>query len=301
MLTNKAQPRITGAINAPEKVKQLKVEVAGQTYTEGDGHLKREGGTWTLVPAQPLPEGVHDVKVIAIGEGGASSTDTTKNEITVDLTPPAKPVVEELRLAGTQAIMRGTWPEGDGKVLWVVVDGRKYATDDPNSPLKSDGKGHFTLMLPSTSLPAMRNASILTADAAGNVSEGEKPTDLGNTCQQQLDDVLIQDMIHFQTGKADISEDSLLLLDRLAKVLKGCPDMQVEIVGHTDNVGDLTSNQQLSEARANAVKQALVERGLSPDSIIARGEGETQPLVPNDSDRHRQINRRIEITVKPKQ
>jgi len=77
--------------------------------------------------------------------------------------------------------------------------------------------------------------------------------------------------------------------------------MEVVIVGHTDNVGDLLSNQKLSEERAMAVKNALVERGLNADYIIARGEGENQPLVPNSSDRNRQINRRIEISVRPRQ
>ena len=301
MLTNKAQPRIVGVIAAPEKVKQLKVELAGRTYAEGDGHLSRSGSAWVLVPAEPLKDGTYDVKVIAIGEGGAASTDTTRNELSVDTTPPARPQVDELLVLGGQAVMRGTWPEGDAKLLRVIVGGKIYDLGEPGSPLTRDGDGRFRLMLPASELPAMREATILVVDAAGNVAEGEKPANVGNVCQQKLNDVLIQDMIHFQTGSAEISEDSMLLLDRLAEVLKGCPDMEVVIVGHTDNVGDLLSNQKLSEERAMAVKNALVERGLNADYIIARGEGENQPLVPNSSDRNRQINRRIEISVRPRQ
>ncbi|GEM_PF-5172430 len=302
LLSNGQTPRITGAIVSPEKVLRLKVELAGHTYEEGDGHLKREGELWVLVPVEPLPEGVHDVKVIAIGKGDATSTDKTTGEIVIDRTPPAAPVVEELRLAGMQAIMRGTWPAEDARHLRIVVGNDQYDIDEAGSPLVSDGDGRFRLMLPAARLPEMRTARLLVIDEARNITETQPPAEvLGNACQQQLDEVLIQDMIHFETGKADISEDSLLLLDRLAQVLKGCADMEVVIVGHTDNVGDLASNQQLSEARANAVKQALVERGLNPDVIIARGEGETQPLVANDSDRNRQINRRIEISVRPRQ
>jgi len=302
LLSNEETPRITGVIVSPEKVLRLKVELAGHTYEEGDGHLKREGELWVLVPAEPLSEGVHDVKVIAIGKGDATSTDKSTGEIVIDRTPPAAPVVEELRLAGMQAIMLGAWPAEDARLLRIVVGNDQYDIDETGSPLVSDGDGRFRLMLPAARLPEMRKAKLLVIDEAKNITETRPPAEvLGNACQQQLDEVLIQDMIHFETGKADISKDSLLLLDRLAQVLRGCADMEVVIVGHTDNVGDLVSNQQLSEARANAVKQALVERGLNPDVIIARGEGETQPLVANDSERKRQINRRIEISVRPRQ
>ncbi len=301
LLANKATPEITGRIAAPDKVRALKVELAGRTYEEGDGHLLRKGEVWVLVPAEPLPEGTHDVKVIALGEGGASSTDDTSGEVVIDLTPPAAAQPEPPIIAGGQVVLRGSWAEGDARLLRVIVGDDKFDIDAPGSLLMRDGDGRFKIILPSSRLPELRKALFLSVDKVGNVSEGRLPEQPGNACQQQLNDVLIQDMIHFRTGSAEISEDSLLLLDKLAAVLKGCPNMEVLIVGHTDNVGDLASNQQLSEARANAVRQALVERGLRADHVIARGEGETQPLVANDSGRNRQINRRIEITVRPRQ
>ena len=72
---------------------------------------------------------------------------------------------------------------------------------------------------------------------------------------------------------------------------------RIRIVGHTDNIGSDRSNQILSEGRCEEVKRAMIERGIAPERIEISGRGERDPIMPNDSDEHRQMNRRVEIVL----
>ena len=73
--------------------------------------------------------------------------------------------------------------------------------------------------------------------------------------------------------------------------------MNIELTGHTDDVGDDASNLSLSQRRAVAVKAYLVKNGVAETRVQAKGYGETQPQVPNDSDINRAKNRRTEFLV----
>ncbi|MCQ2310378.1 MAG: OmpA family protein [Paludibacteraceae bacterium] len=75
------------------------------------------------------------------------------------------------------------------------------------------------------------------------------------------------------------------------------PEVRIKIMGHTDSVGKDAANQKLSEGRANAVRQELIERGIAPDRIEAVGYGETRPIDTNDTDEGRQNNRRVEVEI----
>jgi outer membrane protein OmpA-like peptidoglycan-associated protein len=84
----------------------------------------------------------------------------------------------------------------------------------------------------------------------------------------------------------------------LTTFLKRNPELKVELAGHTDNVGNDSYNLKLSSDRAEIVKQALVDNGIDATRLTAKGYGATQPLVPNDSEEHRAMNRRTEMVVK---
>jgi outer membrane protein OmpA-like peptidoglycan-associated protein len=73
--------------------------------------------------------------------------------------------------------------------------------------------------------------------------------------------------------------------------------LQLEVEGHTDNVGSDEFNARLSEKRADTVRAYLVSQGVSPDTVIARGFGKTQPVASNDTASGRQQNRRVEVVV----
>jgi OOP family OmpA-OmpF porin len=117
-------------------------------------------------------------------------------------------------------------------------------------------------------------------------------------CQQLFADLLAKARIRFETGKADLSPDSLGLLDRLTETALRCPTANIEIAGHTDTDGDATQNQALSERRAQAVADYLVRGGLPANRFSAVGYGSAQPMASNDTDDGKAQNRRIDFVVK---
>ena len=103
--------------------------------------------------------------------------------------------------------------------------------------------------------------------------------------------------IYFATGKTHILDSSEQALNELYQFLVARPKQKIRIVGHTDNIGSDRSNQILSEGRCLEVKRAMVERGIHADRIEIEGRGEMDPIVPNDTEEHRQMNRRVEIVL----
>lgn len=103
--------------------------------------------------------------------------------------------------------------------------------------------------------------------------------------------------IFFDFGKATLRSESNLELDKLANYLKESPSMEIEISGHTDNVGTDEANLKLSQERANAVVKYLSEQGIGTTQIKAKGYGKSKPIAPNDTDENRQKNRRVEFTI----
>ena len=103
--------------------------------------------------------------------------------------------------------------------------------------------------------------------------------------------------IQFEYNSAELSNDSEEGVNTLAEYLKEHSGLSVELAGHTDDIGSDAYNQQLSESRAEVVRQALVARGIDESRLTAKGYGSTKPIYPNDSDEHRALNRRTEMVI----
>lgn len=101
--------------------------------------------------------------------------------------------------------------------------------------------------------------------------------------------------VHFDTAKADIKPESFPLIDQVAEMFKKHPDLKASVEGHTDNVGNAKSNQELSENRAKSVVAALVAKGVAADRLQAKGWGDQKPVADNASDAGRAKNRRVEL------
>ncbi len=101
--------------------------------------------------------------------------------------------------------------------------------------------------------------------------------------------------IEFAFNKAEISGSSSVILDVAVDQLKRCPNIPMEIDGHTDSVGPEDYNMGLGQRRAEAVKGYLVSKGLSASRLKARSFGESRPVATNDTDEGRQTNRRVEL------
>ncbi|MEM8623992.1 MAG: OmpA family protein [Pseudomonadota bacterium] len=114
-------------------------------------------------------------------------------------------------------------------------------------------------------------------------------------CVAALNRIVETDPVIFAPGSAEIAPAIEPLLDRLARVFERCGGAHVEIGGHTDDQGRETMNAKLSRARADAVRQALRARGITPDRVrlSSHGYGESAPVASNDTEAGRALNRRI--------
>jgi OOP family OmpA-OmpF porin len=130
-----------------------------------------------------------------------------------------------------------------------------------------------------------------------SVKPAAAPVD-ATVCQQLFADLLAKGRIQFESGRATIDPDSAGLLDRLVETAQRCPNVNIEIAGHTDGDGDAVFNQTLSEKRAQAVTDYLVKAGLPADRFTATGYGSTQPVAGNDTDEGKAQNRRIDFVVR---
>ena len=106
--------------------------------------------------------------------------------------------------------------------------------------------------------------------------------------------ITIEDML-FDFNKYTITSSNNNILDRLTEVIKDNKKYKIQIVGHTDNVGEIGFNQKLSEQRAEAIYNALIERGISADRMTFSGLGESKPILANTTEKNRKKNRRVEI------
>ena len=102
--------------------------------------------------------------------------------------------------------------------------------------------------------------------------------------------------IYFDTGKSVLKPESDAAVAQIAELLKADPALKVFVVGHTDNVASLDLNMKLSQARAEAVVQALAARhGIAADRLVGRGVGPLAPVASNDTEEGRARNRRVEL------
>lgn len=170
--------------------------------------------------------------------------------------------------------------EGDESRLVVSADGRTaYFASDHLGGLGKNDIYSFDLPEPARATAVVCNEAIASADT---LSVGQSVT-LEN--------------IFFRTGSATLYEESLVELDKVAELLHSTPSLRIELGGHTDNVGAEQANQRLSEQRARAAYDYLLQRGIEASRLTYRGYGESQPVAPNDSEEGRRQNRRTVFTV----
>ena len=103
--------------------------------------------------------------------------------------------------------------------------------------------------------------------------------------------------ILFDTGKSSIKEQSAGVLNNIVEILQEYKYARFNIEGHTDSVGSAATNQRLSEERAGAVRNYLIENGVASDRLVSRGFGEDRPIASNNTREGRRTNRRVEINL----
>jgi OmpA-OmpF porin, OOP family len=143
----------------------------------------------------------------------------------------------------------------------------------------------------------------VTALLPGDIKLNDLTTVAGNVlneaqlkAQSDLNKILLKG-IEFATGKDDLSTASTVTLMEAVSALNAVPAVNIEIGGHTDNVGIAAANNALSLARANTVKRFLTGQGIAAERLTAKGYGPTQPIADNTTETGKQRNRRIEFRI----
>ncbi len=108
-------------------------------------------------------------------------------------------------------------------------------------------------------------------------------------------EVRITQQIHFEFNKDKIRPESFPVLDAVVEVLVKNPSIALEVQGHTDNKGGADYNRKLSDRRAASVVRYLTSHGVAASRLASNGYGLDRPIVPNDSDRNRSLNRRVQF------
>jgi outer membrane protein OmpA-like peptidoglycan-associated protein len=154
---------------------------------------------------------------------------------------------------------------------------------------------------------AEEQAELMRLDAEQARGDTERMQSQAGQLSQQLSDlearqterglVITLNNILFDSNQAELKPGADNSLDRIARVLQDHPEHSLMVEGFTDSMGDEKHNAELSRLRAEAVKNALVQRGVSADRVDSRGYGERFPIATNDTSTGRQLNRRVEIIV----
>jgi len=111
--------------------------------------------------------------------------------------------------------------------------------------------------------------------------------------------ITLQGEVLFKTGKWDLKAGAMAKLDQIADALRG-KEQPIVVYGYTDNVGTMDTNMDLSQKRAQSVRDYLVTKGIPQDLITAQGKGPADPISDNGSVEGRASNRRVELVVSPK-
>lgn len=109
--------------------------------------------------------------------------------------------------------------------------------------------------------------------------------------------IIFPNNIMFQTGTSEIKPEFGSKIIRLSKILNKYQETNMLVTGHTDDSGTEESNNQLSLKRADNVKDILLKNGVITSRLFTWGLGQKSPIVPNDSEEHRMMNRRVEFVV----
>ena len=161
---------------------------------------------------------------------------------------------------------------------------------------REDGRAMMARVL-SERLGESANFSLSVTYEAPPEPENTLPTP--QECLAQVAEIIEARKITFDPGSTAISAEAIPAISAIADVLKGCRDveMEIEIAGHTDSQGREVMNRNLSQARADAVLDALAARRVLTGAISAVGYGEEQPIETNETEEGREANRRIEFRL----
>jgi outer membrane protein OmpA-like peptidoglycan-associated protein/tetratricopeptide (TPR) repeat protein len=188
---------------------------------------------------------------------------------------PLEAAVEIIDLQKNSSVYQDYSDDADGSFLATLTAGKNYGLN-----ISKTGYLFYS-----------QNFSLVghEANKPYNIAVLLQPIEIGNK--------VILNNIFFDTNKFNLKDESTAELQKLVDFLNVNPTLKIEISGHTDNVGNDQLNQTLSENRAKAVYQFLIDNKIDPSRLVYKGYGKTQPIATNDTDEGRAKNRRTEFKI----
>ncbi len=220
---------------------------------------------------------------------GSGFTQTIKVVQKAGMEAPKLVVEERTRYVGNEA---GSLEyKVTSNIVWKVTEDVEWLTV---TPLSGSGDGVLNVKYNANPTRKSRSGQIVVESQDLNqtltiIQERVKPGTIVK------DKPLILEGVHFKSGSATIEKESFETLDEMVATMKYYPELIVEIQGYTDNTGSLAINQKLSQARADAVREYLISKGIAGSRMTAKGFGPENPVAPNNTPEGRAQNRRIEF------
>ena len=252
---------------------------------------------------------------LAIKLGKLSPEDTLKNDASKEQHDALKRAEEELAkmLEKLESAMNNMGVSGSTVLDGVVLDSQNksplsavievnnlndeliaVAVSDPNTGKFSIALNPGEYTINTTELGYLfRSDSLL-------ISETNTPKVINKIIflnRIEIDQTVILNNIHFDFDKATLKRASFTDIEKVVKFMNDNPSVKLEIAGHTDNEGPSYYNKRLSQRRAQAVVNALIDRGISADRLTSVGYGKSKPIANNATSKGRALNRRTEFKI----
>lgn len=163
----------------------------------------------------------------------------------------------------------------------------------------SDSAGKFKIKLPNGSEYQIKIKSFNQEMnyTAVNIADADYDMEFDMNISYELPKTYTLKDVHFDTNRATIKKGSYKSLNDLAEFMLIKKILKIELAGHTDSEGDADKNLDLSQRRAEAVRNYLIQKGVPGNRLTAVGYGETQPVASNSSEEGKSLNRRTEVRI----
>ena len=185
-----------------------------------------------------------------------------------------------------------------------IITSSNYSVSEKENVLRENNSWFSTVsIIGGASLAAEREKEAMLKkkmekrEKALNNIDGIDVTRIKDADGNVLFKAVVQNELLFAFDSFELSEDAKGILDKLIPVIEDVPDTKLKIIGHTDNIGGKSYNDNLSLNRAKSVASYLSAGGIDRNSIIEQGKGFSQPVADNTTEQGRAKNRRVEIFI----
>ncbi len=276
------------------------VNIGSNVNTEGRElfyHAYPEFG-FSIFTTTKNSDGYGDVNMYSPDEPFAKDTTTIAVKNTPDTVVK---IIEMVREPAKDKLVRVYGKVKNVKTGEIVIANITFLSPTTNQPVTSTVQGYqisipptadYTLRIESTGyVSALEHLDIHTYEMKElELNFSLQPVAIGTTVNMKN--------VLFEQGKTTLLIESYPELDLIVSFLKSNPKVKIELEGYTDNRGIPGQNVKLSQARVDKVKGYLTSKGIDKKRIVGKGFGGTNPIASNDNEETRQLNRRVEFTIK---